>query len=91
MMKLAMITPDGIAHCLCCTWQLKAPSKRRVRHGTTHDLTTSERQAYLEQSILSHLRDSHDRMLVTRDTCPRDPDVVGLDKVFYNGRRITRS
>lgn len=88
-MKLALITPDGLAQCLLCRWQGRAPTKRRDRRRHTEEiLTIAARYAALEHDLLLHLQSSHDRVLVTKEEIlPASADA--LPKVYYSGRRTT--
>ena len=85
-MKLALITPDGLAQCLVCRWTWKAPSKKR-KGG---ELALPERLKVLEENLLAHLRYSHDRMLHTKEEQPtKEEGVPG--KIYYHGRRPERN
>lgn len=85
-MKLAMITPDALGHCLICRWQCKAPLKKRNRRTKEErELTPKEQQAFLEKEILAHLHSTHDRVLLTKEElAPGEGEL--LVKVYYHGR-----
>lgn len=88
-MKLAIINPDGSAKCTVCTWSWKVGNKRKKKGCPDRILTPEERFNILELNILAHLRDAHDRVLVTRDVF--DPPSEGsLSKAYYNGQRVGR-
>lgn len=84
-MKLAAINSDGVAQCLICSWNWKSPSKRRKKN-IVEDLTTEDKIKLLEQNILAHLRDVHDRFLLTRERLNSTED-GDIPKIYYNGRR----
>lgn len=86
-MKLALLSPDGVVHCLLCHWQERAPGKRRDRRQHTEVvLSATERFQVLERDLLAHLQSSHERILVQREeVTPAGTDT--LPKVYYHGRR----
>lgn len=87
-MKLATISPNAVAECLLCQWKFVAPSRKRKK-GTSEPLSQEERVTILEQNILAHLRDVHDRLMLTKDEIPSQEKGC-LGKIYYNGRRPER-
>ena len=85
-MKLAAIHPDATAHCFLCRWSFKMPFKRRVVRGEAQEVSPQERAKLLEEVVVGHLREAHDRLLLSKDERP--PDDEGMPgKVYYLGRR----
>jgi len=84
-MRLALITPDGLAGCLVCRWTWKAPNKKR-KGG---ELTPEEKFKVLEENILAHLQYEHDRIMITRDQLQQTEEGL-LNKTYYHGRRPER-
>lgn len=92
-MKLAMTTPDGIAHCLLCSWQQYIARKRKNRRTKEEvEVSPQERSEALEKAVLAHLRDCHDRVMLTREeVVSKNQEEAPLPKVYYHGRRPARS
>lgn len=83
-MKLAVITPDYTASCLICTWKWKVPARKKKG-----ELSPEDRVRILEQNVLAHLRDAHDRIMLIKDVDePKEEGVMG--KIYYSGRRMVR-
>lgn len=97
-MKLAMIDSSGVGRCLICSWDWKVPSHRRGKGRglkTLILLTKEERVKLLEERILAHLRDTHDRiMLIREEVVPRVinafEDSSQFRKTYYCGRSMFR-
>lgn len=87
-MKLALVSPDGVAACMLCSWSWKVPHKMRGKLRAAKELTTDEKLEILEEQVLSHLRYVHDRLLLTKDTIQTGGE---MPRVVYNGRRPSRS
>lgn len=90
-MILALVSPDGVATCTCCAWQWKVPGKP-LRKGkgkfqAVRELTLAERLKLLEEQVLAHLRDQHDRLMLTRHELATGGE---FPKVMYEGRRPSR-
>lgn len=90
-MKLAMTTHDGTAHCLLCPWQQRIASKRKNRRTKEEvEVSPQERGEALEKAVLAHLRDCHDRVMLTKEQVASKNQEEPLPKVFYHGRRPER-
>lgn len=87
-MRLAMLDPAGTGRCLLCKWDWKCPSHKRGKvKGTLVLLSKEEKTALLEERILAHLRDSHDRVMLIKEEPEMREKLEGmLQKAYYNGR-----
>jgi hypothetical protein len=88
-MKLASISAEAVATCLCCGWEQKPPMLRLV-HSTRkkEEIPLSKKIELAEQSVLAHLRDAHDRLMLTKEKIDLGEEGVRLD---YHGRRPEKS
>jgi hypothetical protein len=68
-MKLAFVTPDGIANCLLCRWQEKPPLFHSVLidgKRKKEELTREKKVELAQQSLIVHLRDAHARLMLEK-------------------------
>lgn len=86
-MRLALINHNAEAKCAVCTWSWRCPSKRKKKGQPDQILSSEERFKILEQNVLAHLRDAHDRILVTKEEFPPGEDDQ-IKRAHYNGQRI---
>lgn len=88
-MKLAMVTPDAVAHCFLCQWQYRAPLRKRKKSGEKEELSLQDRSKVIETNVLYHLREVHGKMLLTKEEfSPTEEGLLG--KTYYNGSRFVR-
>lgn len=88
-MKLAFVNPDGVAQCLLCRWQEKAPLYHSVLvdgKRKKQELPIERKVELAQQAAISHLRDSHARLMLEKQEKQLEEGI----RVEYYGRADTR-